>query len=181
MGRCCSVRGTPARRLGAEHRMHIMPVDSVQTGQPLRQRRFAALRCTDGTNTERSHANASQRAREQSAVGSPLPCYPDALHKINSVEQHIPNQHTICTFLLLLVLVLVLVLQVRCLVDVPGEKLPADLPSYLRTVVAPQVPQEVRTAFLTAIDKEAIRSMQNKQVSCQPMHQPGEQGNTRYK
>jgi squalene monooxygenase len=64
--------------------------------------------------------------------------------------------------------------QVRCLVDVPGPKLPSDLPGYLRATVAPQVPPELRQAFLTAIDNEAIRSMQNKQVSCQPMHQPGE-------
>jgi hypothetical protein len=64
---------------------------------------------------------------------------------------------------------------VRCLVDVPGPKLPADLPGYLRSTVAPQVPPELQQAFLTAIDNEAIRSMQNKQVSCQPMHQPGEQ------
>jgi hypothetical protein len=64
--------------------------------------------------------------------------------------------------------------QVRCLVDVPGPKLPADLPGYLRSTVAPQVPPELQQAFLTAIDNEAIRSMQNKQVSCQPMHQPGE-------
>jgi hypothetical protein len=64
--------------------------------------------------------------------------------------------------------------QVRCLVDVPGPKLPADLPGYLRSTVAPQVPPELQEAFLTAVDNEAIRSMQNKQVSCQPMHQPGE-------
>jgi hypothetical protein len=64
--------------------------------------------------------------------------------------------------------------QVRCLVDVPGPKLPSDLPGYLRATVAPQVPPELQQAFLTAIDNEAIRSMQNKQVSCQPMHQPGE-------
>lgn len=57
--------------------------------------------------------------------------------------------------------------------DVPGPKLPADLPGYLRSTVAPQVPPELQQAFLTAIDNEAIRSMQNKQVSCQPMHQPG--------
>lgn len=59
------------------------------------------------------------------------------------------------------------------MVDVPGEKLPTDLPNYLRTRVAPQVPDDLRPAFLTAIDNEAIRSMQNKQVSCQPLHMPG--------
>jgi squalene monooxygenase len=79
--------------------------------------------------------------------------------------------------LLLLPLHLLLLLphaQVRCLVDVPGPKLPSDLPGYLRSTVAPQVPPQLQQAFLTAIDNEAIRSMQNKQVSCQPMHQPGE-------
>lgn len=64
-------------------------------------------------------------------------------------------------------------LQVRCLVDVPGVKLPSDLPEYLRRQVAPQVPEDLRPAFLEAIDQEAIRSMQNKQVSCQPLHMPG--------
>ena len=29
--------------------------------------------------------------------------------------------------------------EVRCLVDVPGGKLPQDLPQYLRTTVAPEV------------------------------------------
>jgi squalene monooxygenase len=38
--------------------------------------------------------------------------------------------------------------EVRCLVDVPGEKLPADLPAYLRAIVAPEVPEELRESFL---------------------------------
>lgn len=63
--------------------------------------------------------------------------------------------------------------EVRCLVDVPGAKLPADLPNHLRTHVAPQIPDELRPAFLEAIENETIRSMQNKQVSCQPLHMPG--------
>lgn len=61
----------------------------------------------------------------------------------------------------------------RCLVDVPGEKLPADLPNYLRTVVAPEVPEELRAAFLSALDSSLIRTMQNKQLYSQPLHQPG--------
>lgn len=64
-------------------------------------------------------------------------------------------------------------LQVRCLVDVPGEKLPEDLPAYLRSRVAPQLPDSLRAAFLTAVDKAPIRSMQNKQLTSQPLHQPG--------
>lgn len=63
--------------------------------------------------------------------------------------------------------------QVRCLVDVPGEKLPQDLPAYLRATVAPQLPPELQKAFLAAIDAAPVRSMQNKQLSCQPLHQPG--------
>lgn len=63
---------------------------------------------------------------------------------------------------------------VRCLVDVPGEKLPADLPSYLRSVVSPEVPEQLRPAFLAALENPAaIRSMQNKLMPAQPLHQPG--------
>lgn len=63
--------------------------------------------------------------------------------------------------------------QVRCLVDVPGERLPEDLPAYLRSRIAPQLPEEMRSAFLAALDNEPIRSMQNKQLTSQPLHQPG--------
>ena len=63
--------------------------------------------------------------------------------------------------------------QVRCLVDVPGEKLPADLPGYLRSNVAPEVPESLRAAFLAAVDGGRIRTMQNKQLPAKPMHQPG--------
>ncbi|GLI67912.1 hypothetical protein VaNZ11_012238 [Volvox africanus] len=64
--------------------------------------------------------------------------------------------------------------EVRCLVDVPGEKLPADLPAYLRATVAPEVPEPLRDAFLAALERpEAIRSMQNKLMPAAPLHQPG--------
>lgn len=63
--------------------------------------------------------------------------------------------------------------EVRCLVDVPGEKLPEDLPAYLRSRVAPQLPDALRAAFLVAVDKAPIRSMQNKQLTSKPLHQPG--------
>ncbi|KAG2429450.1 hypothetical protein HYH02_014032 [Chlamydomonas schloesseri] len=64
--------------------------------------------------------------------------------------------------------------EVRCLVDVPGEKLPGDLPAYLRATVAPQLPDVLRPAFLAALERpEAIRSMQNKLMPAQPLHQPG--------
>ncbi|KIZ01653.1 squalene monooxygenase [Monoraphidium neglectum] len=63
--------------------------------------------------------------------------------------------------------------EVRCLVDVPGAKLPADLPGYLRTHVAPEVPPELRSAFLDSLDGATIRTMQNKQLTSKPLHQPG--------
>ncbi|GLC37537.1 hypothetical protein PLESTM_000599900 [Pleodorina starrii] len=64
--------------------------------------------------------------------------------------------------------------EVRCLVDVPGEKLPSDLPAYLRATVAPQLPEELRGPFLEALEHpEAIRSMQNKLLPAAPLHQPG--------
>ena len=43
-------------------------------------------------------------------------------------------------------------MQVRCLVDVPGDKLPSAssgaLQEHLERVVAPQVPEQLRASFL---------------------------------
>ena len=64
--------------------------------------------------------------------------------------------------------------EVRCLVDVPGAKLPEDLPAYLRDTVAPEVPEHLRMAFLQALENGSkIRTMQNKQMYSKPLHQPG--------
>lgn len=63
--------------------------------------------------------------------------------------------------------------EVRCLVDVPGAKLPSELAAYLKAVVGPEVPPELRESFLEAIESGNIRSMQNKQLTCKPLHQPG--------
>jgi squalene monooxygenase len=76
--------------------------------------------------------------------------------------------------------------EVRCLVDVPASKLPRDLPGYLREVVAPGVPVELRAAFLAAVERaekdggeggggqgKGLRSMQNKQLTTSPVHPPG--------
>lgn len=63
--------------------------------------------------------------------------------------------------------------EVRCLVDIPGPKLPSDLCEYLRTTVAPQVPAELREAFMTAAGAGDVRSMQNKILPAVPLHQPG--------
>ena len=68
-------------------------------------------------------------------------------------------------------------LQVRCLVDVPGEKLPSaasgDLRRSMETTVAPQVPEQLRGAFLAALADGRVRSMQNKAMTCKPLHRPG--------
>eukprot|EP00798_Chlamydomonas_sp_ICE-L_P022067 gene22067-29132_t len=64
--------------------------------------------------------------------------------------------------------------EIRCLVDVPGTKLPKDLPTYLQTVVAPEVPEELREAFLQAVNGGSnIRTMQNTCLYSAPLHQPG--------
>ncbi|CAI9111228.1 OLC1v1011402C1 [Oldenlandia corymbosa var. corymbosa] len=67
--------------------------------------------------------------------------------------------------------------EIRCLVDVPGQKLPSiasgEMANYLKTVVAPQVPPELHDAFLTAIDKGHIRTMPNRSMPAAPHPTPG--------
>ncbi|XP_057432970.1 squalene monooxygenase SE2-like, partial [Lotus japonicus] len=67
--------------------------------------------------------------------------------------------------------------EIRCLVDVPGQKLPSigngDMAHYLKTVVAPQVPQELQSAFVAAVDKGSIRSMPNRSMPASPQPTPG--------
>ncbi|XP_054800589.1 squalene monooxygenase SE2-like isoform X3 [Prosopis cineraria] len=47
--------------------------------------------------------------------------------------------------------------EIRCLVDVPGQKVPSiangEMATYLKSVVAPQIPPELYSSFLAAIDK----------------------------
>jgi len=66
--------------------------------------------------------------------------------------------------------------EVRCLVDVPGEKLPSvhtgAMAEHLRSL-AEQVPVELRKAYLAAVEQGSFRSMQNKLMPAQPLHQPG--------
>lgn len=61
--------------------------------------------------------------------------------------------------------------------DVPGDKLPSvasgALAAYLRDTTAPQVPHQLRAAFLAAIDAGRLRSMLNKQMTLKPLHRPG--------
>ncbi|XP_016434789.2 squalene epoxidase 3 [Nicotiana tabacum] len=67
--------------------------------------------------------------------------------------------------------------EIRCLVDVPGQKLPSlangDMANYLKTMVAPQVPPELHDAFITAIDKGHIRTMPNRSMPAAPYPTPG--------
>ncbi|KAG6646851.1 squalene epoxidase 3-like isoform X2 [Carya illinoinensis] len=67
--------------------------------------------------------------------------------------------------------------EIRCLVDVPGQKLPSlangEMSNYLKTVVAPQIPPELHDAFISAIDKGNIRTMPNRSMPADPHPTPG--------
>lgn len=67
--------------------------------------------------------------------------------------------------------------EVRCLVDVPGQKLPSiangEMAKYLKTMVAPQIPRELHDAFVSAIDKGNIRTMPNRSMPADPHPTPG--------
>ncbi|XWS40338.1 hypothetical protein CRYUN_Cryun18bG0132400 [Craigia yunnanensis] len=67
--------------------------------------------------------------------------------------------------------------EIRCLVDVSGQKVPSvsngEMAHYLKTVVAPQIPAELYTAFISAIDKGNIRTMPNRSMPAAPHPTPG--------
>lgn len=67
--------------------------------------------------------------------------------------------------------------EIRCLVDVPGRKLPplanGEMAKYLKTVVAPQIPPELHDAFVAAIGKGNIRTMPNRSMPAAPYPTPG--------
>ncbi|KAK7246664.1 hypothetical protein RIF29_41534 [Crotalaria pallida] len=67
--------------------------------------------------------------------------------------------------------------EIRCLVDVPGPKLPSlgngDMANYLKTVVAPQVPPELHTSFIAAVEKGKMRTMPNRSMPAAPYPTPG--------
>ena len=71
------------------------------------------------------------------------------------------------------VLIIWFLWQVRCLVDVPGDKLPSQLSEYLREIIVPQIPEGLQIAMREAIDAGRIRSMLNKTMPAAPLHQPG--------
>lgn len=67
--------------------------------------------------------------------------------------------------------------EIRCLVDVPGQKVPSisngEMSKYLKTVVAPQIPSELHDAFISAVEKGNIRTMQNRSMPAAPHPTPG--------
>ncbi|KAK8528380.1 hypothetical protein V6N12_074910 [Hibiscus sabdariffa] len=67
--------------------------------------------------------------------------------------------------------------EVRCLVDVPGQKVPSiangEMANHLKTVVAPQVPPEIYDSFVAAVDKGNIRTMPNRSMPASPYPTPG--------
>ncbi|KAH7575468.1 hypothetical protein JRO89_XS02G0118100 [Xanthoceras sorbifolium] len=67
--------------------------------------------------------------------------------------------------------------EIHCLVDIPGQKLPSisngEMANYLKTVMAPQIPPELHIAFISAIDKGNIRTMQNRSMPAAPYPTPG--------
>ncbi|KAF7809954.1 squalene monooxygenase-like [Senna tora] len=67
--------------------------------------------------------------------------------------------------------------EVRCLVDVPGQKLPSigngEMANYLKNVVAPQIPPELHDAFVSAVNRGNIRTMPNKSMPSYPRPTPG--------
>ncbi|KAK6923178.1 Squalene epoxidase, partial [Dillenia turbinata] len=67
--------------------------------------------------------------------------------------------------------------EVRCLVDIPGQKLPSiasgEMAKYLKTVVAPQIPPELHDAFIKATEKGNIRTMPNRSMPAAPHPTPG--------
>ncbi|KAJ4821804.1 Squalene epoxidase 1, partial [Turnera subulata] len=67
--------------------------------------------------------------------------------------------------------------EVRCLVDVPGQKVPSvsngEMASYLKSSVARQMPPELSAPFIAAIEKGNIRTMPNRSMPASPYPTPG--------
>ncbi|XP_051132631.1 squalene monooxygenase SE1-like isoform X2 [Andrographis paniculata] len=67
--------------------------------------------------------------------------------------------------------------EVRCIVDVPRQKVPStakdQMAIYLKTVVAPQIPSQLYEAFIAAIDKRNIRTMATRSMPANPHPSPG--------
>ncbi|CAA0812390.1 Squalene epoxidase 1, partial [Striga hermonthica] len=67
--------------------------------------------------------------------------------------------------------------EIRCLVDIPGQKVPSiangEMANYLKTVVAPQVPPELHGPFIDATEKGNIKTMPNRSMPANPQPTPG--------
>ncbi|PRQ56520.1 putative squalene monooxygenase [Rosa chinensis] len=67
--------------------------------------------------------------------------------------------------------------EVRCLVDVPGTKVPSvangEMANYLKTMVAAEIPPQLHNAFMVTLEKGNIRTMQNKSMAANPVPTPG--------
>ncbi|KAK6159155.1 hypothetical protein DH2020_006469 [Rehmannia glutinosa] len=67
--------------------------------------------------------------------------------------------------------------EIRCLVDIPGQKVPSigngEMANYLKTVVAPQIPPQLYDAFIAAVEKGNIRIMTNRSMPANPHPTPG--------
>ncbi|XP_051144271.1 squalene monooxygenase SE1-like [Andrographis paniculata] len=67
--------------------------------------------------------------------------------------------------------------ETRCLVDVPGKRVPSiangEMATYLKTFVAPQIPPQIRKAFVAAVEKGNIRTMPNRSMPANPHPTPG--------
>ncbi|KAJ9170526.1 hypothetical protein P3X46_018627 [Hevea brasiliensis] len=67
--------------------------------------------------------------------------------------------------------------EVRCLVDVPGQRVPSvvngEMAKYLKDVVALQIPPVLHDAFISAVDKGNIRTMPNRSMPADPHPTPG--------
>ncbi|GFP88686.1 squalene monooxygenase [Phtheirospermum japonicum] len=67
--------------------------------------------------------------------------------------------------------------EIRCLVDVPGQKVPSvsngEMANYLKTMVAPQIPPQLYDAFIAAVEKGHIKTMTNRSMPANPHPTPG--------
>ncbi|GBG66439.1 hypothetical protein CBR_g61482 [Chara braunii] len=67
--------------------------------------------------------------------------------------------------------------EVRCLVDVPGTKVPSihtgEMAEHLKTQVLPQLPAKLAKPFLEAVERGHIRSMPNSTLPAAPLPRAG--------
>lgn len=67
--------------------------------------------------------------------------------------------------------------EVRCLVDIPGTKVPSisngDMANYLNSAVCSQLPPQLQEPFRVAVAIGNIRTMPNKIMPADPKHKPG--------